>query len=85
MSQSKPPRQKPVTLEKRKNLLYSSNKRRSVKAIILLSVIALAVGLAIAYVLRGIVVIDGSALHGRDKAVAQLMPPTPPGRFGFRS
>ena len=61
MSQSKPPHHKPVTLEKRKSLLYNSNKRRSIKAIIVLSLIALAAGLAIAYLLRGLVVIDGSA------------------------
>ncbi len=63
MSQSSPPRQKPVTLEKRKNLLYSSNKRRSIRAIALLSLLALALGLAIAYLLQGIVVIDETALR----------------------
>lgn len=60
MSRSTPPQQKPVTLEKRKSLLYNSNKRRSIKTILVLSLIALVAGLAIAYLLRGFVVIDGS-------------------------
>jgi hypothetical protein len=66
MSQEKPPQHKPVTLEKRKNLLYSSNKRRSIRNIIALSLLALAIGLAIAYLLRGIVEIEVSTPQRQD-------------------
>lgn len=54
-------KQRPVTLEKRKSLLYTSNKRRSVSVIVGLSLAALVAGLVIAFMLRHVVEIDALA------------------------
>lgn len=48
------PKNKPIAIEKRKNLLYGSNKRRSVQAIVLLSLTALLAGLLLAFVIKGL-------------------------------
>lgn len=60
MPDPQPSRRKPVTLEERKSLLHGSKRRRSVASIVVLSVIALVVGLVIALFMRQVLNIQVS-------------------------
>ena len=55
-------RQRPVPLERRKNLLYQSHKRRSVFSIILIGLSALLIGIVIALLLKQSMTIEIGAL-----------------------
>ena len=54
MSEDDAPRQKPIVIEPRKNLLYGSNKRRSVRALLIISIAAFVAGVLIAYGFKGL-------------------------------
>lgn len=80
MSTDDAPKIKPIAIEKRKNLLYGSNKRRSVQAIIILSLAALLAGLFLAFIIKGLgnFTVSGS---GQIMEYASVQPDIAPSRY----